>query len=51
MAKVLLNENPAMVPSCAQYEQAGLMIRCSSWYWLKTGVKYEPESPTASEWW
>lgn len=29
-----------------QYDQAGLMIRCSPRCWLKTSVEYEPEGPS-----
>jgi hypothetical protein len=28
-----------------QYDQAGLMVRFSSEFWLKTSVEYEPEGP------
>ena len=28
-----------------QYDQAGLMVRCSAECWIKTSVEYEPEGP------
>jgi regulation of enolase protein 1 (concanavalin A-like superfamily) len=28
-----------------QYDQAGLMVRLSSFCWLKTSVEYEPDGP------
>jgi regulation of enolase protein 1 (concanavalin A-like superfamily) len=30
---------------CHQYDQAGLMVRCSPTCWLKTSVEYEPGGP------